>query len=184
MAETSLNIQEIIEDFPILNQKINGKRLAYLDSTATSQTPVQVLNVLDDYYKRYNSNVHRGVHTLGSLATDGYESARETVRRFINAKYFEEIIFTRGTTASINIVAHSYGDANINEGDEIVVTEMEHHANIVPWQQLAKRKKATLKFIPMTDDGELRIEDVKSTINDNTKIVAITHVSNVLGTIN
>ena len=184
MAETSLNIQEIIEDFPILNQKVNGKRLAYLDSTATSQTPVQVLNVLDDYYKRYNSNVHRGVHTLGSLATDGYESARETVRRFINAKYFEEIIFTRGTTASINIVAHSYGDANINEGDEIVVTEMEHHANIVPWQQLAKRKKATLKFIPMTDDGELRIEDVKSTINDNTKIVAITHVSNVLGTIN
>ena len=180
----SLNVNEILKDFPILNQKVNNNRLAYLDTTATSQTPTQVIDVIADYYKRYNSNVHRGVHTLGSLATDGYENARETVRRFINAKYFEEIIFTRGTTASINIVAHSYGDANISEGDEIVVTEMEHHANIVPWQQLAKRKHASLKFIPMTDDGELTIENIKATINDNTKIVAITHVSNVLGTIN
>ena len=137
----SLNVQEIIKDFPILNQKVNGKRLAYLDTTATSQTPIQVINVLEDYYKRYNSNVHRGVHTLGSLATDAYESARESVRRFINAQYFEEIIFTRGTTASINLVARSYGDANLTEGDEIVVTEMEHHANIVPWQQLAKELK-------------------------------------------
>ena len=181
---TELNVNEIIKDFPILNQKVNNKRLAYLDSTATSQTPVQVIEKMADYYKRYNSNVHRGVHTLGSLATDGYENARETVRSFINAKYFEEIIFTRGTTASINVVAHSYGDANVNEGDEIVVTEMEHHANIVPWQQLAKRKNAELKFIPMTETGELNIEDVKATINDNTKIVAIAHVSNVLGTIN
>ncbi|EJY96371.1 cysteine desulfurase [Staphylococcus arlettae CVD059] len=180
----SLNVQEIIKDFPILNQKVNGKRLAYLDTTATSQTPIQVINVLEDYYKRYNSNVHRGVHTLGSLATDAYESARESVRRFINAQYFEEIIFTRGTSASINLVARSYGDANLTEGDEIVVTEMEHHANIVPWQQLAKRTKAELKFIPMTPDGELDIEDVKATINDKTKIVAIAHVSNVLGTIN
>ncbi|MGD3157445.1 cysteine desulfurase [Staphylococcus cohnii] len=180
----SLNANEILKDFPILNQKVNNNRLAYLDTTATSQTPTQVIDVIADYYKRYNSNVHRGVHTLGSLATDGYESARETVRRFINAKYFEEIIFTRGTTASINMVAHSYGDANISEGDEIVVTEMEHHANIVPWQQLAKRKRASLKFIPMTDEGELTIENIKATINDNTKIVAITHVSNVLGTIN
>lgn len=180
----SLNVNEILKDFPILNQKVNNNRLAYLDTTATSQTPTQVIDVIADYYKRYNSNVHRGVHTLGSLATDGYESARETVRRFINAKYFEEIIFTRGTTASINVVAHSYGDANISEGDEIVVTEMEHHANIVPWQQLAKRKDASLKFIPMTDEGELTIENIKATINDNTKIVAITHVSNVLGTIN
>ncbi|WP_210123400.1 MULTISPECIES: cysteine desulfurase [unclassified Staphylococcus] len=180
----SLNVNEILKDFPILNQKVNNNRLAYLDTTATSQTPTQVIDVIADYYKRYNSNVHRGVHTVGSLATDGYESARETVRRFINAKYFEEIIFTRGTTASINVVAHSYGDANISEGDEIVVTEMEHHANIVPWQQLAKRKNASLKFIPMTDEGELTIENIKATINDNTKIVAITHVSNVLGTIN
>ncbi|MCD8920808.1 cysteine desulfurase [Staphylococcus gallinarum] len=179
-----LNVNEIIKDFPILDQQVNGKRLAYLDSTATSQTPIQVIEAIDDYYKRYNSNVHRGVHTLGSLATDGYENARETVRNFINAKYFEEIIFTRGTTASINLVAHSYGDANVFEGDEIVVTEMEHHANIVPWQQLAKRKNASLKFIPMTETGELNIEDVKATINDNTKIVAIAHISNVLGTIN
>ncbi|RIP35824.1 cysteine desulfurase [Staphylococcus gallinarum] len=179
-----LNVNEIIKDFPILNQQVNGKRLAYLDSTATSQTPIQVIEAIDDYYKRYNSNVHRGVHTLGSLATDGYENARETVRNFINAKYFEEIIFTRGTTASINLVAHSYGDANVTEGDEIVVTEMEHHANIVPWQQLAKRKNASLKFIPMTETGELNIDDVKATINDNTKIVAIAHISNVLGTIN
>lgn len=180
----SLNVQEIIKDFPILNQQVNGKRLAYLDTTATSQTPVQVLNVLDEYYKKYNSNVHRGVHTLGSLATDAYEGARETVRRFINARYFEEIIFTRGTTSSINVVARSYGDANLQPGEEIVVTEMEHHANIVPWQQLAKRKNAKLKFIPMTSEGELDIEDIKATINDNTKIVAIAHVSNVLGTIN
>ena len=184
MAEQNFDVNSVIKDFPILEQKVNGKRLAYLDSTATSQTPNQVLNVLEDYYKRYNSNVHRGVHTLGSLATDAYESARETVRRFVNAKYFEEIIFTRGTTASINVVARSYGDANVEEGDEIVVTEMEHHANIVPWQQLAKRKNATLKFIPMTDEGELRLEDIKATINDKTKIVAIAHISNVLGTIN
>lgn len=153
VTETQFDVEAIIKDFPILKQKVNGKRLAYLDSTATSQKPQQVIQAIDDYYHRYNSNVHRGVHTLGSLATDGYEGARETVRRFIHATYFEEIIFTRGTTAAINLVAHSYGDAHIQEGDEIVVTQMEHHANIVPWQQLAKRKNATLKFIPMTESG-------------------------------
>lgn len=140
MTETQFDVEAIIKDFPILKETVNGKRLAYLDSTATSQKPQQVIDALEDYYKRYNSNVHRGVHTLGSLATDGYEGARETVRRFIHAPYFEEIIFTRGTTASINLVAHSYGDANVEAGDEIVVTQMEHHANIVPWQQLAKEK--------------------------------------------
>lgn len=184
MTETQFDVEAIIKDFPILKETVNGKRLAYLDSTATSQKPQQVIVALEDYYKRYNSNVHRGVHTLGSLATDGYEGARETVRRFIHAPYFEEIIFTRGTTASINLVAHSYGDANVEAGDEIVVTQMEHHANIVPWQQLAKRKNATLKFIPMTDSGELTLEAVKETITDKTKIVAVAHVSNVLGTIN
>nr|WP_188595421.1 cysteine desulfurase [Staphylococcus muscae] len=184
VADTQLDVKAIIQDFPILEQQVNGKRLAYLDSTATSQKPKQVIEALDDYYERYNSNVHRGVHTLGSLATDGYEGARETVRQFIHAQYFEEVVFTRGTTASINLVAHSYGDAHIKEGDEIVVTEMEHHANLVPWQQLAKRKGATLKFIPMTTDGELTIEAVKETITDKTKIVAVAHVSNVLGTIN
>ena len=184
MADSQFDVKAIIQDFPILKQQVNGKRLAYLDSTATSQKPKQVIAALDDYYERYNSNVHRGVHTLGSLATDGYEGAREAVRRFIHARYFEEIVFTRGTTAAINLVAHSYGDANVEAGDEIVVTQMEHHANIIPWQQLAKRKGATLKFIPMTDDGELTLEAVKDTITDKTKIVAVAHVSNVLGTIN
>ncbi|MFB3236616.1 cysteine desulfurase [Staphylococcus pseudintermedius] len=184
MADTKLNVETIIKDFPILEQQVNGKRLAYLDSTATSQKPKQVIDALSDYYERYNSNVHRGVHTLGSLATDGYEGARETVRRFIHAKYFEEIIFTRGTTAAINMIAHSYGDANVGEGDEIVVTQMEHHANLVPWQQLAKRQGATLKFIPMAEDGTITLEAVRETVSERTKIVAIAHVSNVLGTIN
>lgn len=184
VADTKLNVEAIIKDFPILEQQVNGKRLAYLDSTATSQKPKQVIDALSDYYERYNSNVHRGVHTLGSLATDGYEGARETVRRFIHAKYFEEIIFTRGTTAAINMIAHSYGDANVSEGDEIVVTQMEHHANLVPWQQLAKRQGATLKFIPMTEDGTITLEAVRETVSERTKIVAIAHVSNVLGTIN
>ncbi|MCE5723650.1 cysteine desulfurase [Staphylococcus pseudintermedius] len=184
MADTKLNVEAIIKDFPILEQQVNGKRLAYLDSTATSQKPKQVIDALSDYYERYNSNVHRGVHTLGSLATDGYEGARETVRRFIHAKYFEEIIFTRGTTAAINMIAHSYGDANVGEGDEIVVTQMEHHANLVPWQQLAERQGATLKFIPMAEDGTITLEAVRETVSERTKIVAIAHVSNVLGTIN
>ncbi|EGQ3542942.1 cysteine desulfurase [Staphylococcus pseudintermedius] len=184
MADTKLNVEAIIKDFPILEQQVNGKRLAYLDSTATSQKPKQVIDALSDYYERYNSNVHRGVHTLGSIATDGYEGARETVRRFIHAKYFEEIIFTRGTTAAINMIAHSYGDANVGEGDEIVVTQMEHHANLVPWQQLAKRQGATLKFIPMAEDGTITLEAVRETVSERTKIVAIAHVSNVLGTIN
>ncbi|EII6257701.1 cysteine desulfurase [Staphylococcus pseudintermedius] len=184
MADTKLNVEAIIKDFPILEQQVNGKRLAYLDSTATSQKPKQVIDALSDYYERYNSNVHRGVHKLGSLATDGYEGARETVRRFIHAKYFEEIIFTRGTTAAINMIAHSYGDANVGEGDEIVVTQMEHHANLVPWQQLAKRQGATLKFIPMAEDGTITLEAVRETVSERTKIVAIAHVSNVLGTIN
>lgn len=184
VADTKLNVEAIIKDFPILEQQVNGKRLAYLDSTATSQKPKQVIDALSDYYERYNSNVHRGVHTLGSLATDGYEGARETVRRFIHAKYFEEIIFTRGTTAAINMIAHSYGDANVGEGDEIVVTQMEHHANLVPWQQLAKRQGATLKFIPIAEDGTITLEAVRETVSERTKIVAIAHVSNVLGTIN
>lgn len=184
VADTKLNVEAIIKDFPILEQQVNGKRLAYLDSTATSQKPKQVIDALSDYYERYNSNVHRGVHTLGSLATDGYEGARETVRRFIHAKYFEEIIFTRGTTAAFNMIAHSYGDANVGEGDEIVVTQMEHHANLVPWQQLAKRQGATLKFIPMAEDGTITLEAVRETVSERTKIVAIAHVSNVLGTIN
>lgn len=179
-----MNVADIRKDFPILDQKVNGKDLVYLDTSATSQSPVQVIDAMNDYYSEYNSNVHRGVHTLGTKATDAYEQARMKVRSFINAKRYEEIVFTRGTTASINLVARSFGDALVEEGDEIVVTEMEHHANIVPWQELAKRKNAKLVFIPLESDGSIKIESVESVINDKTKIVAVTHVSNVLGTIN
>jgi cysteine desulfurase/selenocysteine lyase len=179
-----MNVADIRKDFPILEQQVNGKDLVYLDTSATSQSPVQVIDAMNDYYREYNSNVHRGVHTLGTKATDQYEKARMKVRGFINAQRFEEIVFTRGTTASINLVARSLGDAVIEEGDEIVVTEMEHHANIVPWQELAKRKNAKLVFIPLESDGTLNMENVQSVINQKTKIVAVAHVSNVLGTIN
>lgn len=179
-----MNVVDIRKDFPILDQKVNGKDLVYLDTSATSQSPIQVIDAMNDYYKEYNSNVHRGVHTLGTKATEQYEQSRMKVRSFINAKRFEEIVFTRGTTAAINLVARSFGDMVIEEGDEIVVTEMEHHANIVPWQELAKRKNAKLVFIPLENDGTIKIENVESVVNDKTKIVAIAHVSNVLGTIN
>lgn len=179
-----MNAKDIRKDFPILDQQVNGNDLIYFDTSATSQTPSPVIDAMTAYYEAYNSNVHRGVHTLGTKATDGYEQARMKVRSFINAKRFEEVIFTRGTTAAINLVARSFGDMVIEPGDEIVVTEMEHHANIVPWQELAKRKQAELKFIPMEADGTLTMENVEATIGEHTKIVAITHVSNVLGTIN
>ncbi|MEK4554564.1 aminotransferase class V-fold PLP-dependent enzyme [Jeotgalicoccus sp. FSL K6-3177] len=179
-----MDIQKIRQDFPILGEQVNGKDLIYLDTSATSQTPLKVIEAMNDYYREYNSNVHRGVHTLGTKATDAYEKARMKVRSFINAKRFEEIVYTRGTTAAINLVARSFGDLVIEEGDEIVVNEMEHHANIVPWQQLAKRKGAKLVFIPLEEDGTIALDSVKKAMSDKTKIVAITHVSNVLGTIN
>lgn len=179
-----MDIKKIRQDFPILGEQVNGKDLIYLDTSATSQTPLKVIEAMNDYYKEYNSNVHRGVHTLGTKATDAYEKARMKVRSFINAKRFEEIVYTRGTTAAINLVARSFGDLVIEEGDEIVVNEMEHHANIVPWQQLAKRKGAELVFIPLEEDGTIALDSVKAAMSDKTKIVAITHVSNVLGTIN
>lgn len=175
---------EIKQYFPILDQTVHGKRLVYLDSAATSQKPIKVIEAIDDYYRRYNSNVHRGVHTLGTLATEGYEGAREKVRAFINAKSTEEIIFTRGTTAALNLVASSYGRTNVTKDDEIVITPMEHHSNIIPWQQVARVTGATLKYIPLQPDGTIRLEDVEQTVTEKTKIVAITHVSNVLGTIN
>lgn len=179
-----MDINTIRKDFPILNQKVHGNPLIYLDTSATSQSPSQVIDAMNEYYNEYNSNVHRGVHTLGTKATDGYEQARMKVRGFINAQRYEEIVFTRGTTAAINLVARSFGEDNISEGDEIVVTEMEHHANIVPWQELAKRKNAKLVFIPLEEDGTIKLENVEAVMTDKTKIVAITHVSNVLGTIN
>lgn len=179
-----MDIKKIRQDFPILGEQVNGKDLIYLDTSATSQTPLKVIEAMNDYYREYNSNVHRGVHTLGTKATDAYEKARMKVRSFINAKRFEEIVYTRGTTAAINLVARSFGELVIESGDEIIVNEMEHHANIVPWQQLAKRKGAELVFIPLEEDGTIALDSVKAAMSDKTKIVAITHVSNVLGTIN
>ncbi|WP_100405342.1 cysteine desulfurase [Bacillus solitudinis] len=179
-----MNAKEIKELFPILNQEVNGNPLVYLDSAATSQKPAAVIEKIDDYYRRYNSNVHRGVHTLGTIATDGYEGAREKVRSFIGAASTEEIIFTRGTTTALNLVAASYGEANLSEGDEIVITPMEHHSNIIPWQQIAKKTGATLKYIPLQADGTLDLADVEETITENTKMVSVMHVSNVLGTVN
>ncbi|MGF2617665.1 cysteine desulfurase [Rossellomorea vietnamensis] len=179
-----MNAKEIRKYFPILDQEVNGHPLIYLDSAATSQKPVQVIEALDKYYREYNSNVHRGVHTLGTLATDGYEGAREKVRKFINAESTQEIIFTRGTTTAINTVAASYGRANVSEGDEIVISHMEHHSNIIPWQQLAKETGASLKYVPLQEDGTISVEDVKNTVTSKTKIVSIMKVSNVLGTMN
>ncbi|KRD82806.1 cysteine desulfurase [Bacillus sp. Root147] len=179
-----MNISDIRKQFPILDQEVNGSPLVYLDSAATSQKPLAVIEAIEKYYKEYNSNVHRGVHTLGTRATDGYEGAREKVRKFINAKSTEEIIFTRGTTTALNTVAASYGRANLKPGDEIVITYMEHHSNIIPWQQVAKETGATLKYISLTEDHALSLEEVKSAITSNTKIVSIMQVSNVLGTIN
>ena len=179
-----MNVQDIRKFFPILNQEVNGNPLVYLDSAATSQKPIQVIEAIDRYYREYNSNVHRGVHTLGTRATDGFEGAREKVRKFINAKSMQEIIFTRGTTTALNTVASSYGMANVREGDEIVISYMEHHSNIIPWQQVAKKTGATLKYIPLQEDGSISLEDVRTIVTPNTKIVSIMQVSNVLGVIN
>lgn len=179
-----MDIKGIRQLFPILHQEVNGHPLVYLDSAATSQKPIQVIEAVDKYYREYNSNVHRGVHTLGTRATDNYEGAREKVRKFINAKSTEEVIFTRGTTTALNTVATSYARENLKEGDEIVISYMEHHSNIIPWQQVAKHTGAILKYLPLQEDGTISLDDVKETITNNTKIVSIVHVSNVLGVIN
>ncbi|MBY7144002.1 cysteine desulfurase [Virgibacillus sp. NKC19-3] len=179
-----MDVGAIRQQFPILDQEVNGHPLVYLDSSATSQKPESVIRAVDAYYREDNSNVHRGVHTLGSRATDKYEGARDKVRRFINAGSTAEVIFNRGTTTGINTVAYSYGRENTGPGDEIVITPMEHHSNIIPWQQTAKATGATLKYIPLQRDGTVSLEDVRETVTSNTKIVAISHVSNVLGTVN
>ncbi|EOI6976124.1 cysteine desulfurase [Listeria monocytogenes] len=178
-----IDIQKIRADFPILAQEINEKPLAYLDNAATSQKPKQVIEALTHYYEFDNANVHRGVHTLAARATDAYESARGKVAKFIHAREVAEIIFTRGTTSAINLVVDSYGEANIEAGDEIVISYLEHHSNLIPWQQLAKRKGAVLKYIELEEDGTISVEQAKKTIGEQTKIVALAHVSNVLGTI-
>ncbi|MBD7908873.1 cysteine desulfurase [Sporosarcina gallistercoris] len=176
--------KDIRNDFPILDQEVNGYPLVYLDSAATSQKPRQVIEALANYYENDNANVHRGVHTLGNRATEGYEGARETVRKFLNASSTEEIVFTRGTTTALNLVAQSYGRANVGEGDEILITYMEHHSNIIPWQQLAKATGAVLKYIDLEEDGTLSLEKVSDAMTDRTKIVSMMYVSNVLGTMN
>lgn len=178
------DVNRIRKDFPILEEEIYGKPLVYLDNGATTQRPLQVVERMTEYYLRYNSNVHRGVHYLSNKCTDANEQARETVREFINAVSTDEIIFTRGTTESINLVAHSFGEAFIREGDEIIVTEMEHHANIVPWQMLCERKKAVLKVVPFNGKGELNMEEFGKLLNERVKLVGVAYVSNVLGTVN
>ncbi|WP_054951339.1 cysteine desulfurase [Numidum massiliense] len=179
-----MDAREVRKQFPIFEQQINGHPLVYLDSAATAQKPRSVLEAVDHYYEFANANVHRGVHTLAARATDMYEGAREKVRRFINARSTKETIFTRGTTTSINIVATCYAREVLQVGDEIVLTEMEHHGNLIPWQQAAKATGATLKYIPLQEDGTIALSDVEATVGERTKIVAIAHVSNVLGTIN
>ena len=173
------------DDFPILGQQVHGDRpLIYLDSAASTQRPRQVLDSLRRLYEHDYANVHRGIHVLSERATDQYETARDRMRQFLGAEHFEEIIFTSGTTAAINLVARSWGDANVRAGDEILVTEMEHHSNLVPWHQLAARTGASVRAIPITDDGLLRLKTLDDLLTARTKLVAISHVSNVLGTIN
>ncbi|HJA74079.1 MAG TPA: cysteine desulfurase [Candidatus Limosilactobacillus gallistercoris] len=177
------SINDAQNDFPILNQQVNDERLAYLDNAATTQRPRQVLAALQHFYEHDNANVHRGVHTLAERATKDYEDARVKVQHFINAASADEIIFTKGCTDSLNMIAATYGEANVSAGDEIVISIMEHHSNLIPWQQLARRKHATLKYIGLNDQGQLDMEDARQKITDKTKIVAVTHASNVLGTV-
>ncbi len=180
----TIDIKNIRKDFPILEEMIHGKPLVYFDNAATTQKPRQVIDEMVKYYYKYNSNVHRGVHYLSNKSTDGNENARILVQNFINAKHSHEVIFTSGTSESVNLVANSFGDRYISEGDEVIVSELEHHSNIVPWQMLCERKKASLKVLPFNDKGELMIEKLDDLITDRTKIVAVNHISNSLGTIN
>lgn len=181
----TLNITEIRKDFPILERETaNGARVIYLDSTATSQKPVQVIEAMNDYYRRSNANIHRGVHTLAEEATTMYEGARERIAKFINAASSREIIYTRNTTESINLVAYSWARANLKSGDLVILTEMEHHSNLVPWHMLQMERGIELEFIPVTEDGLLDLDAYKSLLDRRPKLVSFTHMSNVLGTIN
>ncbi|WP_343748507.1 cysteine desulfurase [Fluviicola sp.] len=182
-ATRKFNVREIRQDFPALRQQVYGKNLIYFDNGATSQKPQMVLDAINQYYSMDNANIHRGVHHLSQKATSEYEEARETIRRFINAPKKEEIIFTKGTTDGINLVATSYGEL-LQAGDEIIISAMEHHSNIVPWQMLAERKKLVLKVIPINKRGELLLDEYQNMLSSKTKLVAVTHISNSLGTIN
>jgi cysteine desulfurase / selenocysteine lyase len=180
----SLDFRKIRKDFPILDQQVHGKPLVYLDNAATTQKPKVVLEQVENSYLRTNANIHRGAHFMANETTEAFEGAREIIRTYLHAEHREEIIFTHGTTESINLVAYSFGEAFVSEGDEIVVSELEHHANIVPWQLLCQRKKATLKVLPFDDKGVLKIDELDGLLNERTRLVAMNHVSNTLGTIN
>ena len=179
-----LNIEKIRSEFPILHQQVNGKPLIYLDNAATNQKPKHVIQALTDYYVKDNSNIHRGIHTLAERATKAYEETRVAMQHFINAKHSEEIIFTRGVTESINLVASSYGRAFLKAGDEVIISGLEHHSNIVPWQMICEEKRAILKVIPVTEIGEIDLDAFIKLLSSRTKLVAVNHASNSLGTIN
>lgn len=180
----AIDTDTIRKDFPILDSRIYGKDLIYFDNAATTQKPVSVIETISESYKKINANVHRGVHHLSQLSTEGHEAGRERVRKFINAGKSSEIIFTRGTTESINLVASSFGEAFIGEGDNVVITAMEHHANIVPWQLLSMRKKIEIKVVPLTPSGQMDMDAFRTMMDERTKLVSVAHVSNVLGTVN
>ena len=184
MTSTSFDPNRIIKDFPILRRKVHGKRLVYLDNAATSQKPQSVIDTIREHYERSNANIHRGIHTLSVESTNAYEAARGNVQRFINASRPEEIIFVRGATEAINLVAQTYGRSTLKKGDEILISTMEHHSNIVPWQILCEQTGAILRVAPINDAGELMFSEYEQMLSQRTKIVAITHISNALGTIN
>lgn len=183
-SDLTLDVVKVRADFPILERKVHGKPLIYLDNAATSQTPRQVIDVFADYYELYNANIHRGLHTLSDEATAAYEAVRETVARFLNANKRHEIIFTRGTTEAINLVANTWGRANLKAGDEIILSMLEHHSNIVPWQLLAQQLGLTIKVIPVDEHGALDMSAYRELISERTRLVAVNHVSNAFGTIN
>lgn len=183
MDHNSVDVLKVREDFPILKREIHGKKLVYLDNAATSQRPVQVIKAIEEFYSQHNANIHRAVHTLSSESTELYEEARQKVRMFINAKFIEEIVFTRNTTEAINLVAYSLANT-LKEGDEVVTTVMEHHSNMVPWQMLRDRFGITLKFARLTKDGHIDLDHLASLVSERTKLVAVNHVSNVLGVVN
>jgi cysteine desulfurase / selenocysteine lyase len=184
VAPTRLDIEKIRIQFPVLNQQVNGKPLVYLDNAATNQKPKRVIDALSHYYQKDNANIHRGIHTLAERATKAYEATREAIQQFIRARHSEEIIFTRGVTESINLVAATYGRAFLKEGDEVIISGLEHHSNIVPWQMICGEKKAVIKVIPITDRGEMDMDAYRQLLSSRTKIVAVNHASNSLGTIN
>src|SRR4030095_15203641 len=184
LSPAAFDVTRVRADFPILQRRVHGKPLVYLDNAATTQKPQTVIDRIVRYYREENANIHRGVHALSVEATDAYDAAREQVRRFLNAAEAREIVFVRGATEGINLVAATYGRAHVHRGDEVLISEMEHHSNIVPWQMVCEERGAVLRIVPITDTGELRLDEYERLLRPRTRIVAITHVSNALGTVN